>query len=103
MNRTVHERGRVRSEAASDQKQRPTRNRGTIRTGTMAAIRNRQAGTARPTAALAAVAALACGYTAGSVLHWGSPPHPGEGSAHTLADLMGDFGLSAVAAFAAVS
>ena len=69
----------------------------------MAAIRNRQAGAARPTAALAAVAALACGYTAGSVLHWGSPPDPGEGRAHTLADLMGDFGLSAVAAFAAVS
>jgi diguanylate cyclase (GGDEF)-like protein/PAS domain S-box-containing protein len=69
----------------------------------MAAIRNRPAGTVQPTAALTAVAALACGYTVGSVLHWGSPPSAGEGRAHTLADFMGDFGLSAVAALAAVS
>src|SRR5581483_5186538 len=57
----------------------------------------------RPTAALAVVTVLACGYTVGSVMHWGSPPNPGEGRAYTLADLMGDFGLSAVAALAAVS
>jgi diguanylate cyclase (GGDEF)-like protein/PAS domain S-box-containing protein len=37
------------------------------------------------------------------VLRWGSPPSAGEGSAYTLADLIGDFGLSAVAALAAVS
>jgi len=63
--------------------------------------------------ALAAVAALAAAYTAGSVLHWGTPAQPsaspsspsaaGAGTSHTLADLMGDFGLSAVAAAAAVS
>ena len=91
----------------------------------MAAIRNRLApgnrsatrtGPASPVTltptvtALAAVAALAAAYTAGSVLHWGtpvqtsaSPPAAGAGASHTLADLMGDFGLSAVAAAAAVS
>lgn len=69
----------------------------------MAAITNRQPGTARPVAALAAVAALSCGFTAGSVLHWGAPPSPGEGTAYTLADVIGDFGLSAAAAFAAFS
>jgi diguanylate cyclase (GGDEF)-like protein len=69
----------------------------------MAAIRNRQAGTARAAAALTAVALLACAYTVGSVLHWGSPLRPGEGGAYTLADVMGDFGLAAVAALAAIS
>lgn len=75
----------------------------TIRTGTMAAIRNRPAGTARAAAAVSAVAVLACAYTVGSVLHWGSPTRPGEGAPYTLADVMGDFGLAAVAALAAVS
>lgn len=69
----------------------------------MAANQNRQAGTTRVAVALAAVVVLAAAYTAGSVLHWGSPPHPGEGGAYTLADLMGDFGLSAVGALAALS
>ena len=69
----------------------------------MAATENRQAGTARAATALSAVTALATAYTAGSMLHWGSPPSTGDGPPHTLADLMGDFGLSAVAALAAVS
>ena len=69
----------------------------------MAAIRIRPAGTARAAAALAAVGMLACAYAVGSVLHWGSPPRPGEGGPYTLADVMGDFGLAAVAALAAIS
>jgi len=95
----------------------------------MAAIRNRPApgdrtatrtGPVSPVTltpavtALAAVAALAAAYTAGSVLHWGAPEQsaastaastssPAAGASHTLADLMGDFGLSSVAAAAAVS
>jgi diguanylate cyclase (GGDEF)-like protein/PAS domain S-box-containing protein len=56
---------------------------------------------------LTAVAALAAAYAAGSVLHWGSPAATesptGAATSHTLADLMGDFGLSAVAAAAAAS
>jgi hypothetical protein len=69
----------------------------------MAATENRRAGTTRAATALTAVAALAIAYTAGSMLHWGSPPSSGDGPPHTLADLMGDFGLAAVAALAAVS
>ncbi len=57
--------------------------------------------------AVAVVFALGAMYTAGSVLHWGAPENPGSspdsGGSHTLADVMGDFGLSAVAAAAAVS
>jgi diguanylate cyclase (GGDEF)-like protein/PAS domain S-box-containing protein len=69
----------------------------------MAATKYRRAGTARAETALTAVAATAAAYTAGSMLRWGSPPSPGDGPPHTLADFMGDFGLSAVAALAAVS
>jgi diguanylate cyclase (GGDEF)-like protein/PAS domain S-box-containing protein len=69
----------------------------------MAANQISRAETVRATAALAAVAGAAAAETAGSMLHWGSPPKPGEGSAYTLADLMGDFGLSTVAALAAAS
>lgn len=69
----------------------------------MAAIRIRLAGTARAAAALAAVAVSAFAYTVGSMLHWGSPTRPGEGALYTPADVIGDFGLAAVAALAAVS
>jgi diguanylate cyclase (GGDEF)-like protein len=57
--------------------------------------------------AITAVAALAATYTAGSILHWGAPSIPSAsadaGTSHTLADIMGDFGLTMVAAAAAVS
>jgi diguanylate cyclase (GGDEF)-like protein/PAS domain S-box-containing protein len=53
--------------------------------------------------ALWAVPACAAAYTAGSVLHWGASRTPGPGSGHSLADLMGDFGLSAVATAAGFS
>ncbi|MBS2961794.1 GGDEF domain-containing protein [Actinocrinis puniceicyclus] len=78
----------------------------------MAAIQNRRAGRAHrwpkgrnalPSAVLTAVAVLACGYTAGCGVHWGSPPSPGERSTHTCADLTAQFGPSAAAALAAVS
>jgi diguanylate cyclase (GGDEF)-like protein len=58
----------------------------------------------RAVVALTAIAVLAASFALGSILNWGSgPPAVAPDTGHTLADLMGDFGLSAVAALAAVS
>jgi diguanylate cyclase (GGDEF)-like protein len=60
--------------------------------------------TARAVIALAGIALLAAAYAVGSVLHWGAgPPLAAPDSGHTLADWMGDFGLSAVAVLAGAS
>jgi diguanylate cyclase (GGDEF)-like protein/PAS domain S-box-containing protein len=69
----------------------------------MAATLTGRAATTRAATALTAVAVLATAYTAGSVLHWGFPRTPGDGAADTVAALVGDFDLSAVAALAALS
>jgi diguanylate cyclase (GGDEF)-like protein/PAS domain S-box-containing protein len=60
----------------------------------------------RAVLAVAAVIALAATYAVGSVLRWGGPlSGPGDraGSDNTLALLMGDLGLSAVAVAAGIS
>lgn len=60
--------------------------------------------TARAFIALAGIGLLAACYAAGSMLHWGAASSPGApDGGHTLADWMGDFGLSAVAVLAAAS
>ena len=60
----------------------------------------------RAVTAVAAVAALAAAYAVGAMLHWGGDlTEPGRRAAadNTLADLMGDLGLSAVAVAAGIS